>query len=99
MKRVKLERVPKLRSIGDLGAQAEIEIVTVDGRRYRRRASHAKGHPKKPLSRAELAEKFRACASGRIPPKRADEFLAALSRLEKFPSLRPIVRLLRPRAR
>jgi 2-methylcitrate dehydratase PrpD len=99
MKRMRWERVPKLRSIGNLGTQAEVEIVTVDGRRYRRRASHAKGHPKKPLSRAELAEKFRACTSGRIPPKRADEFLAALWRIEKFPSLRPVVRLLRPTAR
>jgi 2-methylcitrate dehydratase PrpD len=96
MQRVKLERVPKLRSLGNSGARAEIEIATVDGRSFRRRAARAKGHPKTPLSRADLTAKFRECARGSIPAARADEWLAALWRIEKVPSVRPLLRLLRP---
>jgi 2-methylcitrate dehydratase PrpD len=96
MRRVKLERVPRLRSIGNLGAQAEIEIATIDGRSFRRRAARAKGHPKTPLSRADLTEKFRECADGHIPAARADELLAALWKVEKLSSVRPLLRLLRP---
>jgi 2-methylcitrate dehydratase PrpD len=99
MRRVKLERAPRLRSIGSLGARAEIEIVMVTGRRYRAQRSWAKGHPRNPLSRAELIEKFRECAARRIPRKAADEFVRVIWRVERLGSVRPLIRLLRQRRR
>ncbi len=99
MARVEWVRVPALKSIGNLGAPAKIEIITKEGRRYIRRASLAKGHPKKPLSRAELEDKFFQCAAERLSRKTAENFIAAVYRLEKIRSISDMLRLLRRRRR
>jgi 2-methylcitrate dehydratase PrpD len=94
MRRVKWVRKRKLKSLGNLGPQAEIELTTLDGRRYRHSAVIAKGHPKKPLSRAELEHKFYQCAKGRLARPRAAEFITIIGRLEKIRSARTVLQLL-----
>jgi 2-methylcitrate dehydratase PrpD len=99
MKRVQLVRTRELKSIGNLGAQAEIELTTRDGRRYRQSAIIAKGHPKKPLSRAELEAKFYQCAGSRLSRNNTHAFIEAIRHIETIRSIGAILRLLSPRRR
>ena len=96
MKRVELVQNPRLRSVGNLGCQAEIEIQLNNRRVYRTRATVAKGHPKKPLTREEIQGKFYECAGERFSKKRAKRFVEKLWSIEKVDSLAPWLELLRP---
>ena len=99
MTRVDLVRDPRLRSVGNLGCQAEVEIQLNNRRTYRKRATVAKGHPKKPLTREEIQEKFYQCAGERVPKKRAKMFVENLWAIEKIDPLAPWLKLLRPARR
>jgi 2-methylcitrate dehydratase PrpD len=97
MKRVKLERTRALRSVGNAGVPARIEVVTVAGR-YRRATRYARGHPNRRLSRTELTEKFNECAADKITLRNARAFASELWRIERVSSIRRMVALLRPRS-
>jgi 2-methylcitrate dehydratase PrpD len=99
MKRVELVRDPSLRSVGNLGCQAEIEVQLNNRRIYRKRATVARGHPKKPLTREEIQGKFYECAGERISRKRAKRFVEKLWSIEKVDPLAPWLELLRPARR
>jgi 2-methylcitrate dehydratase PrpD len=99
MKRVDLVQDPRLRSVGNLGCQAEVEIQLNNRRTYRKRAAVAKGHPKKPLTREEIQEKFYQCAGEQIPKKQAEKFVENLWSIEKVDALAPWLSLLRPARR
>ena len=99
MKRVALVRDPSLQSVGNLGCQAQVEIALTNGKTHRKRAVLAKGHPKKPLTREEILEKFYQCAGERIPKKRATKFIENLWTIEKVDRLAPWLGLLRLRRR
>jgi 2-methylcitrate dehydratase PrpD len=96
MKRVDLVQDSRFQSVGNLGCQAEVKILLNNGRTYRKRATVAKGHPKKPLTREEIQEKFYQCAGGRVPKKRAKMFVENLWSIEKVDALAPWLKLLRP---
>jgi 2-methylcitrate dehydratase PrpD len=89
MKRVCLVQNPRLRSVGNLGCQAEVEIQLNSGKTYRKLAAVGKGHPKKPLTREEIQEKFYECAGERIPKKRAKRFVEKLWSIERVDALGP----------
>jgi 2-methylcitrate dehydratase PrpD len=95
MERVQLIRDPELKSIGNLGARTRIDLILRDGSHYRRSAVIAKGHPKKPLSRAELEAKFYQCAERRLTRGTAEQFIEAIGRIEKIRSIVSTLRLLR----
>jgi 2-methylcitrate dehydratase PrpD len=99
MKRVELVRDPRLQSVGNLGCRAEVEIQLDNGRTYRKRATVAKGHPKKPLTRKEIRDKFHQCAGERVPGERAKKFIEDLWSIEKLDALAPWLGLLRPMRR
>ena len=96
MKRVELVRDPRLQSVGNLGCQAEVEIQLNSRRTYRKYATVAKGHPKKPLTRDEIQEKFHQCAGEQIQKNRAKKFVEKLWSIEKVDALAPWLGLLRP---
>jgi hypothetical protein len=56
----------------------------------------AKGHPKAPLTREELEEKFYRCAGESLPSGAARKFIEDLWCIEKIDTLAPWLRLLRP---
>jgi 2-methylcitrate dehydratase PrpD len=99
IRRVELLRDPRLRSVGNLGCQAEVEILLKNRRTYRKRATVAKGHPKKPLTREEIQEKFYVCAGDQISKNRARKFVENLWSIEKVDALAPWLQLLRPARR
>jgi 2-methylcitrate dehydratase PrpD len=96
MKRVFVVRDQSLQSAGNLGSRAEVEIELDNRRTYREQATIAKGHPKKPLTRQELEEKFHQCARDSIPLRAARKFIEDLWCIEKIDTLAPWLRLLRP---
>jgi 2-methylcitrate dehydratase PrpD len=99
MKRVDLVRDPSLQSLGNFGCPAEVRISLTNGKTHRKRAVIAKGHPKKPLTREEILEKFYQCAGERLPKKRAKKFIKNLWSIEKVDALAPWLGLLRPTCR
>jgi 2-methylcitrate dehydratase PrpD len=77
----------------------EVTIALRDGRRLQHRVQVAKGQPKNPLTDAELAAKFRDCASRILPAAQAEALLAAVGRLEALADVAVLGRLLRAEAR
>ena len=96
MKRVHLVRDRRLQSAGNLGCRAEVAIELDNGRTYREQPKMAKGHPDKPLTRAELEEKFYQCAGDSVSSAAAKRFIDNLWSIEKIETLTPWLGLLRP---
>ena len=94
MKITELEPIAQLKSKGNLGAEARVEIRLKNGRAYRGSATIARGHPQKPISRSDLEEKFRSCGDRVIAPSKAEAFLERLWGLEQIPRVGPWIRLL-----
>jgi 2-methylcitrate dehydratase PrpD len=76
------------------GVQTTVEIEMIDGKKFASRCDHPRGSLENPLSRAQIEEKFRTYAKTRLPAARVDDILAAVNRLEDFPSVRKLMDLL-----
>ncbi len=81
--RAMLERVfvhvdPEIDALGYNEMRMTVAIILKDGRRLFGRADKAKGHPKNPMSRDDLKEKFMDCAALVMPAERAEALLAHL---------------------
>ncbi len=73
-----------------------IEIELTDGKVIRGRADFGKGSPANPMTDAELAEKFRQCASwGRLKKDAIEEVLRLAWKVEELKDVRDLTRLLR----
>ncbi len=94
MKTVRLIRSADLKSRGNSGARAEVKIDSIDGRSHSASREIVSGHPQKPLSIAELEEKFLSCASGSISKPAARSFLKRFWRVEQVRRLTPWLALL-----
>lgn len=73
----------------------EIEVRSVEGRLHRFRVTIPKGHPKRPLTDAELEEKFIRLTRGKLPTERAGRLLDRLWKLETLNSMGDLVSLCR----
>ena len=72
-----------------------IEVEMADGRVFHGRADFGKGSPANPMTDAELADKFRQCATwGRLAPDRIEAALDILWNLEKLKDVKELTRLL-----
>ena len=76
------------------GPQAIVEIEMAGGATRKARSDHPRGSYENPLSRAQVEDKFRTYAKGRLPATRIEETIAAVNRLEEFPSVRALMALL-----
>jgi 2-methylcitrate dehydratase PrpD len=77
------------------GVQAVVEADTTDGRTLAMRCEHAKGSPENPLTRAQIEDKFRIYAKGRIPAAQIEEVIGTVARLEDLKSTRRLMDILR----
>lgn len=74
-----------------------VEAELADGRTITRRIDTAPGHPKRPLSWADLNAKFLDCASScDVASDTAQTAFDALKRLEEMPDVAPLLRPLEP---
>ena len=76
------------------GVQSIVEAQTMDGAKFAVRCDHARGSPENRLTRAELEEKFRTYARGRLTESHIEKAIAAVSRLEELESARTLMAML-----
>ena len=77
------------------GVQAVVEAETTDGKTLAVRCEHSKGSPENPLTRAQIEDKFRIYAKGRLPAAQIEEVIATVARLEDLKSARRLMDILR----
>jgi 2-methylcitrate dehydratase PrpD len=77
---------------------AELEIITHDGHRYTADVEFVKGHPKNPMTTAEVEKKFTKCAAFAAKPissENLSEVKRIVSELERYPDVSQIMAFLR----
>ena len=94
MKRITLYVDDEMESLGYDQVRSKIRIKLKDGKVVEGRADVARGHPQKPMSWAELSEKFRDCAALVLPRKSAEEVIRLVGQLPELRSLAPLLRAL-----
>jgi 2-methylcitrate dehydratase PrpD len=94
MKQVTLYVDDELEALGYDQVRSRVRIKLKSGRMIEGRADVARGHPEKPMSWAELGEKFRDCAGLVLPRAQAEEAIGIVGQLELVRSLTPVLRAL-----
>ena len=94
MKRVTLSVDDELEKLGYDQVRSRIRVTLKNGQVIEGRYDVARGHPEKPLSWAEIGEKFRDCAALVLPKTKADHAIDLVARIEKLRSLQPLLRAL-----
>lgn len=77
------------------GTQTIVEADLADGRTVKVRSDVPRGSPEKPLTRAQIQEKFRTYARGRLGETRIGDVISSVSDLENVASVRSLMELLR----
>ena len=78
-----------------VGSQTLADVELKDGRVLPMRCMHPRGVPERPLTRAQIEEKFRIYAPIRLPAARLTPIIDAVYGLESLASARSLVDLLR----
>lgn len=91
MRRIRLTPDPELARHWPESYPARVTIRTADGTSLRTTVEYAPGHPRNPLSDAQVAEKFRRLASDVLPVSQME---AAIQRVLSLDKLEDIGRLL-----
>jgi len=65
----------------------DMDVVLKNGKRETIRVEYHRGHPKNPMSDAEIEEKFRALAGTQMPATQADALLKQLWALDTLPTI------------
>lgn len=94
MKRVSLYVDDELEALGYDQVRSRIRVTLKNGKVIEGRYDVARGHPEKPMSWAELGEKFRDCADLVVARKYAEEVIDLVARLEQQKRLSPLLRAL-----
>jgi 2-methylcitrate dehydratase PrpD len=94
MKRVSLVVDDELEALGYDQVRSRIRVKLANGEVIEGRYDVARGHPEKPMSWAELADKFFDCAGLVVARDRAERAVELIARVEKLPSLSPLLRVL-----
>jgi len=94
MKRVTLYVDDELEKLGYDQVRSRIRIALRNGRTIEGRYDVARGHPEKPMSWADLGEKFRDCAALVLTDKNAEDVVELTARVEELKSLSPLIRAL-----
>jgi 2-methylcitrate dehydratase PrpD len=94
MKRVTLYVDDELEKLGYDQVRSRVRIALKSGRMIEGRYDVARGHPEKPMSWAELGDKFRDCAALVLPDNNAEDVVELIARVEELKSLSPLIRAL-----
>ncbi|MBI2999460.1 MAG: MmgE/PrpD family protein, partial [Deltaproteobacteria bacterium] len=92
MRRVTLTVDPELEALGYDQVRSRIRIKLKEGRTIEGRADVARGHPLKPMSWAEIGEKFRDCARLVLPRRNTEEAIESVGNLERMRSILPLIK-------
>ena len=83
-------------SIPEPGPYCPVTVELKDGRRHSFTADLAKGHPKNPMTEAEVIEKFRGNAKLAISEQAAEALRDCVANLEKLPDVTKLAGLMTP---
>ncbi len=95
MKRVTLYVDDELEKLGYDQVRSRIRIALKNGRTIEGRYDVARGHPEKPMSWADLGDKFRDCAALVLADKNVEDVVELTARVEDLKSLSPLLRALK----
>jgi 2-methylcitrate dehydratase PrpD len=95
MKRVKLYVDDELEALGFDRVRSRIRIKLHNGRTIEGRYDVARGHPARPMSWTEIADKFAECASLALPADDGAYVIDLVAGLAELKSLNPLIRALR----
>ena len=94
MDRVEAVIDPEIDALGSDKIVSRIEVHLKDGRVLRGESEeHYRGGPRNPLTREDLAEKFKDCVQRVLNPEQARKLMEAIESLEKLDSIRPLVEM------
>lgn len=84
---------PELRGADSVtfSSPAIVEVETKDGKILRKLVREMKGHPKNPLSEADIQEKFIECAATVLPQQKIRGALDKITHLERVTSVQSLV--------
>lgn len=91
MKKVRMEADPTLSPDGYTGAATVVSLNLKDGTILTRRVDQPKGNPENPLSREELLDKFRSCASLSLNGDSIKRVIEKVLNIEKLNSIKPLM--------
>jgi len=94
MKRVTLYIDDELERLGYDQVRSRVRITLKTGRVIEGRYDVARGHPEKPMSWAELSDKFRECARLGLPNNHAEKVIQLVAGIDQLESLSPLFRAL-----
>ena len=97
MARVHTYHSPEVEALGTERMRSVLDVRLTDGRTLHSEASTSRGTPERPMSWAEIEEKFRDCAQGVLPAAQVASALALIPRIETLPDVAPLVAALAPR--
>jgi 2-methylcitrate dehydratase len=86
----------EMEQLGYDQVRSKIRVRLKNGKTLAGRADVARGHPRKPMTWAELSEKFYGCAALVLPHAKAEAIIEFVSRLPEQRSLAPLLRALVP---
>ena len=89
------ERVQLVSDPALQGTAATVEVRMKDGAVHTDRRDCAKGDPDDPLTRAEIQEKLRTAAEGKLPAAQVDRIIRLVDRLEDLADVRELTAALR----
>jgi 2-methylcitrate dehydratase PrpD len=96
LRRFAMERVDLIADATLHAEQARVEAHMEDGAVSSAQCNASKGTPENPLTRAEIEDKFRRAARGRLGEAQVGIVLNAIARLEDQRSMRPLMEALSP---
>ncbi|HXF83312.1 MAG TPA: MmgE/PrpD family protein [bacterium] len=94
MERVHVYVDPEIEALGYNEMRMKVRLTLRDGRTLAGYADKAKGHPRKPMSRDDLREKFLDCATLVMPAEAAESALAhlwAIRDIDRVADLMPML--------
>ena len=94
MERVHVYVDPEIEALGYNEMRMKVHITLQDGRKLSGYAEAAKGHPKKPMSRSDLRDKFMDCAALVMTSQQAEsalEHLWAIREIDRVTDLTPML--------
>lgn len=94
MKRITLSVDQELEALGYDQVRSRIRIKLKDGKSIEGRGDVARGHPLKPMSWAEIGEKFRDCANLVLSHGNTEAAVELVANLDRQRSILPLVRAL-----
>lgn len=71
--------------------RSPVTITMNDGRRFTKTVDKVRGSPGNPMTRDELVDKYRGCASRVLKGERLEQSIAALEKLDRVPAAKDMV--------